>query len=377
MIKKLLQISNDFADQKIYVNLVRRVSESGLAQVIYVPVRWEEKINGNRDDSIKNVIYHYSHILKRSLIFKLRFHRKISIILKDLESKVDLKDVGLVHAHFLFSDGAVAFRLKKKYNIPYIVSVRATDIHTFFRYMIHLRPLGNRIIDEAEKVIFINPSYKDIFNRKYKLPSTRTGGNKLLVIPNAIDDTWFRRPLKPKKPTEIVRLIYVGRIIRRKKLDIVIKALKRLNSENDGRFRLEVEGEGSVKEAAEKIADENVNFYGKISDTKDLIKIYDQSHIFVMPAIRETFGLVYIEAMSQGLPIIFCKGEGVDGFFEEDSVGRAVTPHSVSEVCDAVLGILADYSSLSSHAHKYSRKFNWKEITDQYVKIYQASLSRN
>ena len=80
MTKKLLQISNDFADQKIYVNLVRHLSEQGMEQIVYVPVRWEDKIDGNRDNAIENVEYHYSYILKRSLLFKLRFHRKIDII---------------------------------------------------------------------------------------------------------------------------------------------------------------------------------------------------------------------------------------------------------------------------------------------------------
>ena len=374
MTKKLLQISNDFADQKIYVNLVRRVSEKGISQVVYVPVRWEEKIDGNRDDSIKDVSYHYSYILRRNLIFKLRFHRKISIIQNDLESKIDLKEIGLIHAHFLFSDGAVAYRLKKKYNIPYIVSVRATDIHTFFRYMIHLRSLGNKIINEAERVIFINPSYVDIFNRKFRMSFLDSEKDKFKIIPNAIDDGWFERPMKPKYVSDIVRLIYVGRIIKRKKLDVVIKALDRLNEENNNRFRLDVVGEGSFEESVKKMAGGHVKFHGRINSISKLISIYDQSHIFVMPAVRETFGLVYIEAMSQGLPIIFCKGEAVDGFFRENSVGRAVKPNSVTAVCDAVISILGEYGNMSNNAIKESKRFNWNEVTAQYLEAYQTSI---
>ncbi len=373
MKKKLLQISNDFADQKIYVNLVRHLSDEGFEQIVYVPVRWREKIDGNRDDSVKNVTYHYSYILKRNLLFKLRFHRKIAIILRDLEHKINVSEVGLVHAHFLFSDGAVAYQLKRKYNIPYVVSVRATDIYTFFRYMVHLRNLGNRIINEAEKVIFINQSYKDVFNAKYKLPFLKSAEQKFMVIPNAIDDVWFRSSPKKKSVETPICLLYVGRIIKRKKLDLVIKALKRLNKQHNNNFRLQVVGDGDFMENARKLADENVIFHGRITDIGRLIEIYERCHIYAMPALRETFGLVYIEAMSQGLPIIYCRGEGVDGFFPTGSVGCAVSPNSVSEIVEAVNRIIEQYGTLSTNAILESRRFNWKDITNQYVKAYQAS----
>jgi len=376
MKKKLLQISNDFADQKIYVNLVKRLSERGFEQIVYVPVRWKEKIDGNRDDSIKDVTYHYSYILKSNPLFKLRFHRKIIIILKDLEGKIDPGTIGLAHAHFLFSVGAVAYRLKQKYNIPYIVSVRATDIHTFFAYMIHLRRLGNKIMGEAEKVIFINYSYKQVFDKKYRMAFLKEANDKFLVIPNAIDDAWFEHPPQNKAIHDPVRLLYVGRIIRRKKLDIVIKALKKLNKENNNRFRLDVVGDGKFRKEVQKIADDNVMFHGNIGSISELKNIYNQSHIFVMPALRETFGLVYIEALSQGLPIIYCRGEGVDGFFDEGSVGCAISPNSIKQVGDAIFNILKHYGPMSSQAIKESKKFNWNEITNKYAEVYQTAFDR-
>jgi glycosyltransferase involved in cell wall biosynthesis len=376
MKNKLLQISNDFADQKIYVNLVKRLSAKGFEQMVYVPVRWQEKINGNRDDSIKGVTYHYSYILKRNLLFKLRFYRKIRIILNDLERKIDLSEVGLVHAHFLFSDGAIAYRLKQKYNIPYVVSVRATDIHTFFPYMVHLRKLGNRIINEAEKVIFINYSYKHLFDQKYRMSFLKETGDKFLVIPNAIDDAWFKKSPPHKDIQDPIHLLYVGRVIKRKKLDIVIRALKKLNAENNSSFRLEVVGEGDYLKKVRELADDNVIFHGRISDTDQLLKIYERCHIFTMPALRETFGLVYIEALSQGLPIIYCRGEGVDGYFKEESVGYAASPNSVSEVVDGIHIILKDYGRLSANAINESKSFNWDDITNKYVEVYQASFSQ-
>lgn len=374
MEKKLLQISNDFADQKIYINLVRKLSDNGYSQIVYVPLKWRNKINGNRDDSIKRVEFYYSYILKRNLLFKLQYYKKIKIILNDLEDKINLNEVGLIHAHFLFSDGGVAYLLKKKYNIPYIVSVRASDIHTFFAKMIHLRKFGNEIMKEAEKVIFVNFSYKEIFKKKYLEKNHNDILNKTQIIPNAINDRWFKNKPEKKSIQNQIRLLYVGRLVKRKKLDVVIKALKLLNSKSNNRFVLDVVGEGEFREKFEKLADPQVVFYGQITNFKELLLMYNNSHIFVMPSIKETFGLVYIEALSQGLPIIYCKHEAVDGYFGNKQVGVAVRPNNHNDVVKAVSYIVDNYNQLSLEALKTSNKFNWNDITNSFMEIYDESL---
>ncbi|WBU90699.1 glycosyltransferase family 4 protein [Cellulophaga omnivescoria] len=374
MAKTILQLSNDFPDQKIYVNLVNRLSNFGYNQIVYVPVKWEDKIDGNRDESIKNVEYHYSYILKRSLLFRLQYHKKINIILQDLESKVDLREVDLIHGHFLFSDGGVAYKIKKKYNIPYVVSVRASDIFTFFKWMFHLRKFGNKIMNEAERVIFINPSYVEIFKEKYLSKFHSDILNKISVVPNAIDDKWFSNLVVQKRIVEPIRLLYVGRIVKRKKLDVVINALKELNKKSKKKYVLEVVGDGNFIHTVKKMADNNVIFHGHIYNFSKLLEIYKRSQIFVMPSIKETFGLVYVEALSQGLPIVFCKGEGVDGFFKENEVGVSVRNDSVNDVIRAVDYIEKEYEQLTQNTLQQSEKFNWDECTKSFIEIYERSF---
>lgn len=367
----LLQLSNDFADQKIYVNLVRNLSERGFKQIVYVPVKKKNKIDGNRDDSIKNVEFIYSFILKTNIFFRLRYFNKIELILNDIESKINISNIRMVHAHFLFSDGGVAYFLKKKYNIPYVVSVRASDVFTFYQKMIHLRSFGNKIMNEADKVIFINQSYKHFFESKY-----HSILNKSTVIPNAIDDKWFsvNEEKNEKVISNEIRLLYVGRVIKRKKLDIVIKALRKLNNLNYN-FCLDVVGDGVYLNKVKKMANDKVVFHGVIKDFDKLKKIYDDCHIFVMPSVKETFGLVYIEALSQGLPIIFCKKEAVDGFFPNGYVGYSVQPNSSNEVVESVIAIIDNYKSMSLNSKKEAVKFNWDEVTKKYNDIYQEVFS--
>ena len=70
---------------------------------------------------------------------------------------------------------------------------------------------------------------------------------------------------------------------------------------------------------------ETLAYLGKIYEKDKLQAVYAQNSIFAMPSLAETFGLVYVEAMSQGLSVLYTKGEGIDGLFEEH-IGEAVTP---------------------------------------------------
>ena len=352
---------------------MRNISKSNITQMVYVPVRWEHQIDGNRDDSIENVEYYYSFVLKRNIFFKLRFNRKIRIILSDLESKINIKEVGFVHAHFLFSDGAVAYKMKKKYDTPYNVSVRATDLHYFFPLMPHLRKLGNQIMEEANNVIFINHAYKDIFKKRYLKLSFESILNKITVIPNAIHQRWFQTAVPEKKIKDGVRLLYVGRIIRRKKLDVLIQAIKEMNATSNEKYTLEIVGNGEFLSKIKKIANDSVIFHSEIRNAEQLKKIYNRCHIFIMPSVKETFGLVYIEALSQGLPIIHCINEGVSGYFKKREVSVEVLPNNTREIVDGVHFIQQHYEKMSSKAKLLSKTFNWDEVTNKYLATYPVN----
>ena len=55
-----------------------------------------------------------------------------------------------------------------------------------------------------------------------------------------------------------------------------------------------------------------------------------------MPSSNETFGLVFIEALSQSLPIIYTKGEGIDGYFKDDFIGKAVNSKDNQSIAYAI-----------------------------------------
>jgi glycosyltransferase involved in cell wall biosynthesis len=103
-----------------------------------------------------------------------------------------------------------------------------------------------------------------------------------------------------------------------------------------------------------------------------LAAIYRAHDIFVMPSFRETFGVAYIEALSQGLPIVFTRGQGVDGYFEPGTVGEAVNPHDAEALKAAILGLAERLDERRSLCVAAAKAFDWQRIAREYVELYQA-----
>ena len=110
----------------------------------------------------------------------------------------------------------------------------------------------------------------------------------------------------------------------------------------------------------------------QISDKNELLKHYRECDIFVMPSFTESFGMVYAEAMSQGLPVIYTKGEGIDGYFEPGEAGFAVDPGKPEEIVQAVQNITGRYMEISGFCSEKSDLFNRDRIGLMYKELYQS-----
>jgi glycosyltransferase involved in cell wall biosynthesis len=289
-----------------------------------------------------------------------------------------MNNVSLIHAHSLFSDGGVAYELYKKYNIPYLVAIRNTDINKYFKYGIHLRPYALKILKNASKIIFISNAYKEEVLRKY-IPQSLMKNilSKTEIIPNGIDKYWHKN-IKPinKNDREYdfsnqnkLKIIYVGVINKNKNLKTTIKALNILKEKG---YEIEFTVVGRLEDESfnyEIKQNSFINYVGQ-KDKTELIHLYRSNHIFLMPSIKETFGLVYVEAMSQGLPVIYTKGQGFDGQFEEGTVGYSVYATDAEDIADKVLLIRKNYDFLTKACIVNVRKFDWEGIANLYIKLY-------
>lgn len=190
---KLLHINSYYGSSLFYKNLYDQQRRSGIDISVYVPV-------SNDCDTGSLSLGEYTTVSKNHgrfdrAVFQLK-HRKIY---NDVVGTYDIASFSLVHAHSLFSNGYIAYAVKRHFDVPYITAVRNTDVNVFFKYMVHLRKLGVGILREASRVVFLSTTYRSFVTETY-VPSTLRDEILLKseVIPNGIDDFWLENRGVPK-----------------------------------------------------------------------------------------------------------------------------------------------------------------------------------
>ena len=113
-------------------------------------------------------------------------------------------------------------------------------------------------------------------------------------------------------------------------------------------------------------------FYGIRNDDAETLLETIRSLINEMDSVGLEQKLVYAEAMSQGLPVIYSEGQGFDGQFENGEVGFSIDSHDPVSVADGIKKAVSDYSLISKCATEGCRKFNWSEIAREYDKVYKS-----
>jgi len=367
----ILHITNDYSGSTVYMNLISELDNLGIPQIVYNPIRDPNRIGKNAIDfKTEGSKIIYSSILNYH-IDRLLYSWKIKKILKDIESKVDFSKVNLIHAHTWYSDGGVAYLLSKKYNIPYIIAVRNTDLNVHYKYFVHHRRLGYKILESAKEIILIGEYQNKFFKNNFE----DNIYSKIKVIPNGVNNFWIdnSKIFKPEKDINKFKILYVGTFIKRKKLLELQQAVIELSKINNSKLELHIVGEGGkqTKKILKFIQKYPKLFiyHGKVDQKEKLEKIYNNCHIFVMPSKYETFGLVYIEALLQGLPILYTKDEGIDGLYSE-KIGDKVSIGNVEEIKKKILKMVNDYSSYDIPTEKLKENHNWTNLALIYNKIY-------
>ena len=366
---KVLHVCNDFFYSKVHANLYQELDDLEVEQVVFAPVR-KTTPEDNRFEG-KHTTFIYAHILKP--LHRLFFFHKVERTVREIEKTVDLGQISCIHATTLFSDGMVARELHRKYGIPYIVAVRNCDVNAFLRYMPHLWWVHRAVLESAAKVVFITPNLR---NRLLKHPTLwrmrTTTADKSIVIPNGVNDFWINHLHTEKNNENPHRMLYVGIFNRNKNIHRMIQALQSLRSEIPD-LHLDVAGDGGDNEqhvlALMKQHADWITYHGRITDLEEMRLLYRANSVFVMPSKSETFGLVYIEALSQGLSVLWSRGEAIEGMFTE-SVGEHVNPLKKSDIVAALKRLLLHPESYETLPSSTFDTFRWRSIAQQYVSLY-------
>lgn len=367
---KVLHICNDFANSKVHSELYKQLDNQGVEQIVYCPIR-NKKLEGQNYFDGEHTQIIYSYILRP--LHRIFFNAKIDKISKDISKQIDLSQISYVHATNLFSDGAVALHLKRKYGIPYIVAVRNTDMNAFLKYMPHLWWVHREVIREADKIISITPMLQRRINSHISLIGMRNlAKEKNIVISNGLNAFWLNN-ISAQTKQNAHNICYAGNFDSNKNVMRLIDAVLSLKTEFAD-IHLDLAGsngeqEKDILDMAKKHPDV-IEYHGRITDKNIMKNFYSNNNVFAMPSNHETFGLVYVEAMSQGLSILYTKNEGIDGFFEEN-IGESVNPQSVESITNALRNLLAHPDNYDHIAKEKFCEFDWTQIAKKYQKLYK------
>lgn len=306
------------------------------------------------------------------------FSRKERKALNSLYSLVDVTSYDIVHAHSLFSNGYLALKAKRRHGLPYIVAFRNTDLNAFFKVRPWLRRIGLEIMREAEAVIFLSPSYRDAVLSAYVPDGIRGAiGEKSRVIPNGINKVFFENaPDAPRRTDGVIRVIQVGDINKNKNQLTVAKACQELER-SGSRVSYSIVGKPKSKSIVEKLSRYPFVKVQPPVPQSELIGMYRESDVFAMPSFHETFGLVYVEAMSQGLPVIYSKGQGFDGWVSDRELARGVDASDSKDLAEAIESLLPASKARLQRSIKEAAGFKWPEIAARYRSEYEKAISQN
>lgn len=319
--------------------------------------------NGLRTYRYKN----YNFIPKNPLMFKM-FDKRMDKLYKEIvkkEGKVDL-----IHAQSSLWAGISASYISRKYNIPLII----TEHSSINRAKYVRKSYINRIINSykyADTIICVGSGLK-------KEIEALTGRSDIKVIGNLVDLKLFNIK-NLKKENDEFTFFSVAFLEGEKGFDTLIKAFSK--SFKNKNVKLIIGGDGSQRGYLESICinegvRDQVLFKGLLS-REDVAMWMNKCDAFVLPSRYETFGVVYIEALASGKPVIATFNGGAEDIINEE-VGVLVNIDSVeelSEAMDCVRNNLNMYNSEEIRSYCAS-KFSPKIITNKIVNEYRSLLNK-
>lgn len=365
---------------------------------IYVNL-WDELIENRIDLSVfhfsnKRVgmpepgsIYDKEYIdtsLPFSNIDRWFFFNKEKKVMRALKNRLSGKSFNMIHAHTLFSEGYLAYKLHKESGIPYIVAVRNTDINVFFKYRKYLHGLGCEILKNADRIIFLTSVYEQKLFDKYIPKKFRDElKSKIVIIPNGIDSLFLNNMAQPRSRVSENKLnvITVGMVNKNKNQTYICDQLEKYQNDNPN-IIVSYKNFGIIRFERDKKYAALLNKYPfaercEPKSHMELIEEYRKADIFALLSKTESFGIVYAEAISQGLPILYTKGEGFDTQFDDGVVGHAVDLSKNGDFVQKLESILKDYEGFSKRALEGASKFDWKKIGRRYSELYAEVIQAN
>lgn len=290
----------------------------------------------------------------------------------------------LLHAHDWLAHPA-AKALKHRHKLPLIATIHATEhgrhggIHSDLSRTIH--QLEWELSYEAWRVIVCSE-----FMRGEVMYALNTPYDKIDVIPNGIRAEKFQFEF-PEAERQMFRarfaapnqplIFFVGRMVREKGVQVLLQAMPIVRAELPN-ANLVVVGGGYRAHLEEFVRfchlEDAVQFTGFIPDS-DLLRLYRVVDVAVYPSLYEPFGIVALEAMAAGAPVVVSDAGGLKEVVRHEETGILTYAGNAESLAWGILRTLQDPAAAQRRARNaqkaVQREFNWKRIAQQTQQVYR------
>ena len=266
----------------------------------------------------------------------------------------------LFHLHigraFAPETGYLVAKIRK---IPYIAHVHINPEPSGrlgFLLPLYKRVILRNLLQGARKIVVPTEDYISLIAGEYLVPR-----NKILVISYGIHFKDYHRSKKVHSP---VRILFVGRLVKQKNLLLLIESFKKIMN-----AVLYIVGDGDEKNNLLKLT-KNLNVvlcgpkYGK-----ELYKIYSESDIFILTSNYESFGIVMLEAMASGLPVVASDISSVRNIIKDNGL-LAKTSDDFANAINELIHNEVLRNKLKKRGIRYARQFDWQRIFTKYRQLW-------
>ena len=292
----------------------------------------------------------------------------------------------LIHSHYWFS-GKVGTLLARQWAIPHIVTFHTLSENKIKARIGEMEPeerfyAEQEIAKTADRIVGFSEHEKSILINSYEAPSDRVS-----VIPCGVDIELFRpyTDLSAKKQlglTNMTVLLYVGRVEPLKGIDVLLKAASIM--EHSANLKVLIIGGDDAQDqelcrlktlAEELNVSDKVIFLGRI-EQNELPVYYNAADICVVPSFYESFGLVALEAMACGTPVVASRVGGLASIVKNNITGLLIPwrfPETFADAIDSILANETNRKYMSDQSRTLALSLSWDSVAQKLIETYNST----
>jgi glycosyltransferase involved in cell wall biosynthesis len=289
----------------------------------------------------------------------------------------------LVHAHWSIPQGVTGLLLRKVRGIPCVISLHGSDVYGLRAPL--LRSLNGRVI-LGSNVCTANSL------ATAKMARRISGRDDIRIIPMGVDIDFFSKSVSRVMAQSLSGrqdkiILFAGRLIDVKGVDDLIKAFPAVLA-RQAKAKLIVVGSGPLKRDLLNLS-ESLHLQGKVVfqeavSQEELVRYYSMADVFVLPSVTteegetEGLGVVLLEAMASGVPVIGSAVGGIPDIIKDRETGLLVQPKNPVDLAEKINSVLVDKElcqDLSIKGREFVKeRFSWSCIANKYLELFGSVL---